>query len=275
MPLYMDLHKGLKGLTLEDAEKAHLKDEEIQDQLGVKYHKFYINVAEGTIFCLVEAPNKEACIRCHLNSHGHLPCEIVEVNPSDFTAVLGEGGVTLTCAAVHPDGNLDSAVRTILFTDIVNSTSLTEYYGDIIAMTILRKHNEIVRDSLQKNVGREIKHTGDGIMASFVSPSKAVRAALEIQESLKAYRQQSPNIPLHIKIGINAGEPITEGGDFFGVAVQLSKRICDLATADQVLISDIVKSLCMGRNFQMSALGAFELKGHKESTNIYEVLGYS
>ena len=275
MPLYMDLHKGIKGLTLENAEKAHMQDEAIQDLMGVKYHKFYINVTEGTIFCLVEAPNKEACIQCHRNSHGDLPCEIIEVNPSDFSAVFGDEGATLTGVAVHPDGNIDSAVRTILFTDIVGSTDLTEHYGDIIAMTIIRKHNEIVRESLQKNVGREIKHTGDGIMASFASPSKAVRAALEIQESLKAYRQQNPNVPLNVRIGLNAGEPVTEGGDFFGIAVQLSKRICDLAISNQVYISEIVKSLCMGRNFQFSALGAFDLKGISQPTNIYEVLSYS
>ncbi|MFC0775500.1 adenylate/guanylate cyclase domain-containing protein [Terrimonas alba] len=109
--------------------------------------------------------------------------------------------------AVHPDGKVDSAVRTFLFTDIVGSTSLTEEYGDIMAMTILRKHNEIVRDNLNNNNGREVKHTGDGIMATFSSTSKAVRTALEIQKDLAAYREANPGIHLHVKIGINAGNP--------------------------------------------------------------------
>lgn len=78
-----------------------------------------------------------------------------------------------------------------------------------MAMTILRKHNEIVWDNLANNTGREIKHTGDGIMATFNSTSKAVRSALEIQKELAAYREANPGIHLHVKIGINAGEPVT------------------------------------------------------------------
>ena len=135
-------------------------------------------------------------------------------------------------------------------------------------MTILRKHNEIVRYCIQKNNGNDIKHTGDGIMASFISTSKAVRSALEMQVALKEYREENPRIPLHVKIGINAGEPVTEGNDFFGAAVQLSKRICDLADPDQILISEVVKELCMGRNFQFADLGKHSLKGftHPGST---------
>ena len=126
---------------------------------------------------------------------------------------------TVTGIAVHPYGKLDSAVRAFLFRDIVNSTSLTENYGDNRAMTILGKHNETVRNSLQKNAGHEVKHTGDGIMAVFISTSKAVRSALEIQKDLKNFRENNADILLHIRIGINAGEPVTEGDDFFGAAV--------------------------------------------------------
>lgn len=274
MPLYMDLHKGLKGINREEVEHLHLLDVQVQDKYDVKYHKFYINVEEGTIFCLVEAPNKEACTACHHEAHGELPCEIIEVHPSDYTSYMGLGGATPSGMAVHPDGKIDSAVRTFLFTDIVESTSLTENYGDILAMTILRKHNEIVRYSIQKNNGNEVKHTGDGIMASFISTSKAVRGALEIQKELKEYRVKNPNVPLHVKIGINAGEPVTEGDDFFGAAVQLSKRICDLAEPDQVLISEVVKELCLGRNFKFSDLGEQTLKGFTLPVKVFAALAY-
>ncbi|KIC92688.1 nickel-binding protein [Flavihumibacter solisilvae] len=275
MPLYMDLHKGLKGqIKLCDVEKAHLLDLAVQDKYGVKYHKFYVNEEEGTIFCLIEGPSKEACAACHSEAHGNTPCEIIEVHPRDYSAILGNGDTAPTGFAVHPDGKIDSAVRTFLFTDIVNSTSLTEHYGDIMSMNILRKHNEIVRDSLQKNNGQEVKHTGDGIMASFFSTSKAVRSALEIQKDLKEFRSVHIDTPLFVRIGINAGEPVTEGQDFFGAAVQLSKRICDIAGADQVFISDVVKSLCLGRNFEFEDLGDHKLKGFSNPVKVFSVLGY-
>jgi len=270
----MDLHKGVKGLKLEEVEKAHLQDIAVQDKHGVKYHKFWVNEEQSTIFCLIEAPNKESCVSCHAEAHGDLACEIIEVHPTDISTFLGPDNSTTTGVAVHPDGKIDSAVRTFLFTDIVGSTSLTEEYGDIMAMTILRKHNEIVRNSLKSHYAREIKHTGDGIMATFDSTSKAVRSALEMQKDLSSYREANPATHLHVKIGINAGEPVTEGDDFFGAAVQLTKRLCDLADPGQVLISDVVKSLCMGRNFQFSDLGDHELKGFAQPAKVFVALGY-
>lgn len=272
MPLYMDLHKNIKGLKKEDAEKAHLLDVEQQEKHGVKYHKFWMNEAQGTLFCLVEAPDKESCNACHADAHGDLACEIIEVEPSDVATYLGEGIATPTGIVVHPDGKIDSAVRTFLFTDIVDSTNLTGEFGDIVAMRIVRKHNEIVRHRLRMNNGKEVKHTGDGIMAIFDSASKAVRSAMQIQQDVTEYRTVNPDIHLYLRIGINAGEPVTEGNDFFGVAVQLAKRICDTAKPDQVYLSDIVKGLCMGRSFNFSDLGDHNLKGLSQPVKIFTVI---
>ncbi len=275
MPLYMDLHKKVPGgIKKDELERAHMLDLSVQDKHQVKYHKFWVNEEQGTIFCLVEAPNKEACTACHAEAHGDLACEIIEVHPSDIATFMGPDHCTPTGFAVHPDGKIDSAVRTFLFTDIVGSTSLTEEYGDIMAMSILRKHNEIVRNCLADNNGREVKHTGDGIMATFNSTSKAVRCALEIQKELSEYRTENPTTHLHVKIGINAGEPVTEGDDFFGVAVQLTKRLCDLADPGQVLISEVVKALCMGRNFQFADLNDQNLKGFAQPVKVFVALGY-
>ncbi|HSB91620.1 MAG TPA: nickel-binding protein, partial [Flavitalea sp.] len=269
MPLYMDLHRGLKGVRREDVEHAHHLDEQVQDKYGVKYQKFWMNEEAGTLFCLIEGPNKEACAKVHEEARGMLACEIIEVHSSDFATIMGEGIPNPTGIAVHPDGKLDAAIRTFLFTDIVNSTSLTDQYGDIVSMTILRKHNEIVRNSLQVHAGTEVKHTGDGIMATFMTSSKALHCALQIQRDLVDYREKNQNSALHVRIGINAGEPVTEGNDFFGAAVQLTKRICDIAGSDQILISDIVKGLCMGRSFQFEELAAVKLKGFSQPVKTF------
>jgi class 3 adenylate cyclase len=269
MPLYMDLHKGMKGMKIEEVERAHMQDIAVQDKHRVLYHKFWVNEEEGTIFCLVEAPDKEACHACHREAHGNIACELIEVHPTDIASFLGPDNTTFSGLAVHPDGKTDSATRTFLFTDIVGSTSLTEEFGDVVAMTIIRKHNEIVRYHLLKNNGKEVKHTGDGIMATFDSSVKAVRSGIDMQNDLSSYRQQNPGTALHVKIGINAGEPVTEGNDFFGAAVQLTKRICDLSKPGQVLVSDVVKGLCIGRNIRFSEWGDHVLKGFSEPARIY------
>lgn len=79
MPLFMDIHKAVDGLTPEGVAEAHKKDLEIQNQYNVKYLKYWFNEKDGTIFCLAEAPNKEAAVKVHEKAHGLLAEEIIEV----------------------------------------------------------------------------------------------------------------------------------------------------------------------------------------------------
>lgn len=267
----MDFHNDMQGVSHEDASNAHLADMEIQDKYGVKYHKFWVNEEKGFVFCLIEGPSKEACEKVHRLSHGHVACEIVEVSPTDVASFMGPGQTTPIGQAVHPDGKYDSAVRTFLFTDIVGSTAMTQEFGDTAGIKILHTHNKIVRQALGKYSGKEIKHTGDGIMACFSSASKSVQAAIHIQEELKSYRQEKDNLPIHVKIGINSGEPVTEGNDFFGAAVQLSARLCDLSEPDQILTATVVRDLCLGKMIQFNDVGKVQLKGFSQPLHICEV----
>jgi class 3 adenylate cyclase len=100
----------------------------------------------------------------------------------------------------------DPGIRTVLFTDIVDSTLLTQYLGDEIAMEFLRIHDMIVRDALAACNGREVKHTGDGIMASFISSAAAVRCAARIQRDLAERREERIGHPLKVRIGGAAGD---------------------------------------------------------------------
>ncbi|MFQ5801591.1 MAG: DUF4242 domain-containing protein [Candidatus Methylomirabilales bacterium] len=79
MPLYMDVHKNVKGLTAEAVADAHQKDVDVQDKYGVKYHRYWYNEADGTVFCLCEAPSKEAAETVHREAHGLVADEIIEV----------------------------------------------------------------------------------------------------------------------------------------------------------------------------------------------------
>jgi adenylate cyclase len=86
------------------------------------------------------------------------------------------------------------------------------------------------------------------------------------------HNQQNPNLPLHLKIGLNAGEPIAEDGDLFGTMVQLSARIVDKASADQIYVSEIVRGLCAGKDYSFVSRGGFEMKGFSDETVLYEVM---
>jgi class 3 adenylate cyclase len=160
-----------------------------------------------------------------------------------------------------------SAPLTILFTDITSSTSLTQQLGDAKAQELVRAHNAIVRDALTKHSGSEIKHTGDGIMASFVSPSAALDCAIAIQRAVAA----GGDAQLGVHIGINAGEPVAEDNDLFGTSVQLARRICDKASGGEVLVSDVVRQLVAGKQFLFADRGEIALRGFEDPARLYEV----
>ncbi|HZP57543.1 MAG TPA: adenylate/guanylate cyclase domain-containing protein, partial [Dehalococcoidia bacterium] len=167
-------------------------------------------------------------------------------------------------------GGTDGAFRTILFTDMEGSTSHTQRLGDEAAMEIVRRHNAIVRERLARSGGREVKHTGDGIMASFVSATRALECAAAIQHAFAAHNEEH-EIPIRVRIGISAGEPVEESGDLFGVAVQLAKRVCDHAEPGQILVANVVRELCMGKPVSFIDRGEVALKGFEQALRLHEV----
>jgi adenylate cyclase len=150
---------------------------------------------------------------------------------------------------------------TIVFTDIVGSTAHLEEVGDDAAMETLREHNRIVRRVLEDHRGRVVKNTGDGFMLVFDSPSDAVRFTIGLQQGLAAFSAESPQRTIGVRIGMNAGEPVSEDGDLYGLAVNVAARLCDMAGTGEVLVSAAVAGLTMGKGFSFSDAGAMELKG--------------
>ena len=159
----------------------------------------------------------------------------------------------------------------ILFTDMEGSTSLTQRVGDAKAQEVLRSHNRIVREALKAHDGSEIKHTGDGIMASFQSASGAIDCAVDIQRALDSRNEVNPDTPLRVRIGLNAGEPVAEGEDLFGTAVQLASRIAARAEPGQILVSDVVRQLAAGKEFLFSDEGDVVLRGFEDPVRLYGV----
>lgn len=161
---------------------------------------------------------------------------------------------------------------TVLFTDIAGSTAMTQKLGDAGAQEVVRAHNRIVREAIQGFTGKEIKHTGDGIMASFPSASAGVDAALEMQKRTKSHNASDPNHPLGLKIGLNTGEPISEDDDLFGSTVQLAARIVDKAAEGQVLVSSSVHGLCQGKQMKFERFADLDMKGFDEAVTVYVAL---
>jgi len=235
MPIFMDRHDS-KDVTAEDIAEAHKKDLAIQDQYGVRYMTYWFDQSRGTTFCLVDAPNKEAAECVHREAHGHIAGEVVEVPLAVVEAFLGR----IQDPAPPPGqahSQMDAARRAILFTDIVGSTEMTARLGDRMATELIRAHDSIVRRCLGTCDGREVKHTGDGIMAVFPDSRRGVDCAIRIQREFRHYNQHAQE-PLHVRIGMDSGEPVEDSDDLFGSTVQLAARLCAAGTAGQILVSD-------------------------------------
>ena len=274
MPLYMDIHK-CEGAGVEDVAKAHLADMEVQDRYHVEYKKYWFNETCGKLFCLVEAPSAEAAARVHQEAHGLLAEKLIEVDPELVDSYMGPSPVGSMGAALMPGATAetqrDTGVRTVMFTDIVDSTAMTSKFGDDAAMAMLAVHDRIVREALTRNCGREVKHTGDGIMASFLSAAGAVRCACQVQGELRDYNLSGPDCPVIVRIGISAGEPVEQHEDLFGSTVQLAARLCAQAEPGQILVSSVIAELCIGKGLRFIGAGPRQLKGFEQPVETHVV----
>lgn len=270
MSLYMDLH-DVPGATEEDMAKAHLADIAIQDQFGVTCQTYWLNKVTGTANCLIEAPSAEQADALHKASHGNQASKLIEVNEEVVESFLGQ--IQETAAAIDPATTQPgSAIRIILFTDMVGSTQMTQELGDEAAMHVLHVHDTIVRDALEKHSGSEVKHTGDGIMASFASVAGSLNSAIDIQRGIGDYNQTDPKHDLQVKIGLSAGEPVEKNQDLFGTSVQLAARICDQADAEEILVAHTVRELSAGKGFEFGRQDEVLLKGFAAPTKLDSVM---
>ena len=274
MPIFMDRH-DVKNVSAKEVADAHLKDLEVQDKHGCKAITYWIDEERGAIFCLIDAPYKQAVVDMHKEAHGDVPSKIINVNPETVNAFLGriEDPPSPNKSAVSTGDKpvLDSAFRTIMFTDMEGSTNITTRLGDAKAMALLRNHDAIIRESVAAYGGNEVKHTGDGFMLSFSSVSGAVECAISIQKGIASHNIKDPIALIHLRIGLCAGEPVTEDNDFFGSTVQLSARICDFAEPNQILTTRVIKDLCIGKKLPFSNIGEKTLQGFDEPVWLYEV----
>jgi class 3 adenylate cyclase len=265
VPLFMDRH-DLPSATAEQVAQAHLSDLGVEAKYGVRFLSYWFDADNGEAFCLARAPKPEDMQAVHLEAHGMSPNEIISVSEDNVLRFLGK----INDPVDHTQAT--SAFRTILFTDLKGSTSLLQEVGEPAYMVFLTEHDLIIRRALVASRGREVKHTGDGIMASFDDVARALGCAAAIQDGFDARTAGGGTPDLRVRIGMAAGEPVDHNDDIFGSTVNLASRICEAADAGHILVSELVRDLGIKKGFSLHEAGERVLKGYAAPTRVFELV---
>ena len=168
-------------------------------------------------------------------------------------------------APAFPSGSTgDRILATVMFSDIVSSTERAAEIGDRRWRDVLDRHDELVRKQIGDHGGREIKTTGDGFLALFDAPARAIRCAISIREGLRA-------VGVDVRIGLHSGEVELRGNDVGGIAVSIGARVAASGTAGDVVVSSTVKDLVAGSGIGFDDLGSHALKGVPEEWRLFAV----
>jgi class 3 adenylate cyclase len=180
----------------------------------------------------------------------------------DQDAALDEIEEFLTGVRPHPA--LDRVLATVLFTDIVGSTERAADLGDRRWRGLLEQHNALVRRELDRFRGRELNTAGDGFLATFDGPARAVACAGAIRDGARA-------LGLQIRFGLHTGELELAGSEIRGIAVHTGARVAGMAAPGEVLASSTVKDLVAGSGLEFEDRGSHELKGVPGEWRLYAV----
>jgi class 3 adenylate cyclase len=268
VPLFMDRHEPPPGgvfFTRDDVFNMHDMDLAIQDEYGVQFLGALIDLDQQMGFCIAEAPNAEAIHAIHSEAHGNVFSKIIEIGPDTLDAFLGMMQL--------PDGRQDlrfqPTLRTILFTDLEGSTEMNRALGDERALAVRRRHDEIIGMALAGTGGRQVKSLGDGILACFMSVVQALDCAITIQKGVATLPEAE--WPLRVRIGLAAGEPVADGDDLFGLAVNLASRVCNACEPGGIFVSSTVRDLAAGKGREWDDAGEHAFKGFDEPVRVYRL----
>ena len=180
----------------------------------------------------------------------------------DIHAVVSEVQEFLT--GVRPAPEPDRVLATVLFTDIVGSTERAAQLGDHHWRDLLERSYTLTRKEMARFRGREVKTTGDGFLATFDGPARAIRCACAISDG-------SRTLGVRVRAGLHCGECELMGEDIGGIAVHIAARVAAMAGADEVLVSSTVKDLVAGSGIRFEDRGAHALKGVPDEWRLYDV----
>ncbi|PZX53247.1 nickel-binding protein [Algoriphagus chordae] len=240
MPLFIDFHQFDK-VTIDEVKTAHIADLKIQDEYGVKYHQFWVNEEAGTVFCLMEGPDTETCELVHHLAHGNVACAITEIQQGFYQVAMGNTVKSKGGVATFTSGEIDVAYRSVLVVS-VRAITLARDSKDVKSLLLPTWAKELVMEKFVEFGGREIEWgDDDSLIAIFNDAKQSYKCANSIQEQLSSKPDMSPKIIF--KMGLSAGLPVTEDGDFFDKVFKLSHRLCNSANDNQLLVSALIAKL--------------------------------
>jgi class 3 adenylate cyclase len=193
----------------------------------------------------------------------------VELPGDDLLFFAGESAPLLDSIEEFLTGRLptpesDRVLAAVMFTDLVDSTAHAARVGDRRWRQVLTDHDAIVRQELERFRGREIKTTGDGFLATFDGPARAVRCACAIRDAVRP-------LGLEVRVGVHTGEIEIRGDDVGGIGVHVAQRVQSLAKAGEVLVSETVPKLVVGSEIEFVDRGEHELKGVPGTWRLFEI----
>jgi len=247
MPIYMDVHI-VPGVKARDVAEAHRKDLLHQHEYGCNCMTYWIDEDRETIFCLIEAVDKDAVKEMHSKAHGLVPNKIIEVSSSIVESFLGriydpeEAKITAEGLRIFSDPSF----RILLVSKTTDPVLLQHQLGNERTNEIINKHREIIRKNLSQFEGSEVEHGGEGFIVSFNSASRAVGCALAIQKDIP----QPDASVLDLKIALNGGEPIEKSNKLFGDTILFANYLCAVTTNSQIAVASSIKDLVSKDHFQ-------------------------
>ena len=189
--------------------------------------------------------------------------------PGQDMLIFGQRNVVVDEVAefltgARPVTDIDRVLVSVLFTDIVGSTERAASLGDHRWRSLLDRHDQIVREQLRIFRGREVNTTGDGFVAAFDGPARAIRCGQAIIDATRVHG-------IELRVGLHTGECEVRGNDLGGLAVHIAARIGSLAAPSEVLVSSTVKDLVVGSGIEFQDRGDYELKGVPGSWRLFHV----
>ncbi len=269
MPLYIDYHQLEGDLTIEDVRAAHMADLANQDHYGVRYIQLWVNKNSAMVFCLIEGPDPESCIACHLASHGNTPCNIQEVEEGFFKLFMGdnlmtdENDMTLT-----DDGQLDTANRAILVIDLLFPIKAAKVKDQVSAAIKLKKK---AVNLITQFKGRTLECTfHNRLVAVFNSSINSYRCARRIQCLMIS------EIPHYsgFKMSINNDHPLTAKEGFSIAAILCAHWMCTIAGENQIVLSSNMKNLHEIENDSFTLPSSIKLLSRNEESLIKKIFTY-
>src|SRR6516165_498609 len=167
---------------------------------------------------------------------------------------------------ISPSADVNRALATILFTDIVGSTEQASVLGDRRSGVLMESHDAVASTVVDQHGGRLVRHTGDGVLATFDGPGRAIRCAAAFRDALAA-------LGITIRAGLHSGEVEQRGEDIGGIAVHLAARVLEQAGPNEVLTSSAVPLLVAGSRIEFEDRGEYELKGVPGTWRLFAVVG--